>query len=341
MFDKFPGCTEFSKNHFTRTFFPGERAASYLHAHAAGRISCQLITRFVQTTFAAIIYGRAVFKRRICLGCAAFAGMRFGLQFPFYLFNRHKGLSMNVLVTGATAGFGAEMARRFVNGGHRVIAAGRRRDRLDALAAELGSALLPLTMDVTSKDSIGAGLAALSTEWRDIDVLINNAGLALGIEPAHRASLEEWETMIDTNCKGLVTMTRHILPDMVARGRGLIVNIGSIAGSTPYPGGNVYGATKAFVDQFTKNLCADLLGTGVRATNIAPGLAGGTEFSNVRLKNDAAAAKVYEGTMPLTAQDIAEAVYWIASLPPHVNINYLELMPTCQGFAGFTIKRNT
>src|SRR3569623_536861 len=292
MFDKFPGCTEFSKIHFTRTFYPVERAASYLHAHAAGRISCQLITRFVQTTFAAIIYGRAVFKRRICLGCAAFAGMRFGLQFPFYLFNRHKGLSMNVLVTGATAGF-------------------------------------------------GAGLAAVSTEWRDIDVLINNAGLALGIEPAHRASLEEWETMIDTNCKGLVTMTRHILPDMVARGRGLIVNIGSIAGSTPYPGGNVYGATKAFVDQFTKNLCADLLGTGVRATNIAPGLAGGTEFSNVRLKNDAAAAKVYEGTMPLTAQDIAEAVYWIASLPPHVNINYLELMPTCQGFAGFTIKRNT
>lgn len=247
---------------------------------------------------------------------------------------------MIVLVTGATAGFGAEMARRFVRGGHRVIAAGRRRDRLDALAAELGAALLPLTMDVASKESIGAGLAALPPAWRDIDVLINNAGLALGIEPAHRASLEEWETMIDTNCKGLVTMTRHILPDMAARGRGLIINIGSIAGTTAYPGGNVYGATKAFVEQFTKNLCADLVGTGVRATNIAPGLAGGTEFSNVRLKDDAAAAKVYEGATPLTPEDIAEAAYWIAGLPPHVNVNYLELMPTCQGFAGFAIKRN-
>ena len=247
---------------------------------------------------------------------------------------------MIVLITGASAGFGAEMARKFVQHGHKVIAAARRKDRLEALAAELGTALLPVEMDVTSKDAINAALAALPADWKDIDVLVNNAGLALGTEPAHNASLEEWETMIDTNCKGLVTMTRQILPQMVARDSGLIINIGSIAGGYPYPGGNVYGATKAFVDQFTLNLRADLVGTGVRATNIAPGLCGGTEFSNVRFRgDDAAAAKVYEGTAPLTAADIAEAAYWIATLPSHININIIEMMPTCQGFSAFTIKR--
>ena len=247
---------------------------------------------------------------------------------------------MIVLVTGATSGFGAEMARKFVKSGHKVIATGRRKDRLEKLAAELGAALLPIEMDVRSKASITDALAVLPTEWSDIDILINNAGLALGIEPAHQASLDEWETMIDTNCKGLVTITRALLPAMVARGSGMIINIGSVAGTYPYPGGNVYGATKAFVDQFTHNLRADLVGTGVRATNIAPGLCGGTEFSNVRLKNDAAAAKVYEGTVPLRAEDIAEAAYWIATLPAHVNINYIEMMPTCQGFSPFAIKRN-
>jgi len=247
---------------------------------------------------------------------------------------------MIILITGASAGFGEEMARKFVQTGHKVIATGRRRERLDALAAELGAALLPVAMDVTDKDSIARGLAALPAEWREIDVLVNNAGLALGIEPAQRASLDDWETMIDTNCKGLVTVTHALLPAMVARGRGTIINIGSVAGAYPYPGGNVYGATKAFVDQFTLNLRADLVGTGVRASNIAPGLCGGTEFSNVRLKDDAAAAKVYEGTVPLTATDIAEAAYWIATLPPHVNINYLELMPACQAFSPFAIKRN-
>lgn len=247
---------------------------------------------------------------------------------------------MIVLITGATAGFGAQMARKFAQHGHQVIAAGRRKERLDALAAELGAALLPIEMDVTSKTSINAALAALPAQWQEIDALINNAGLALGVEPAQNASLEDWETMIDTNCKGLVTMTRLILPGMVARGRGTIINIGSTAGAYPYPGGNVYGATKAFVDQFTLNLRADLVGTGVRATNIAPGLAGGTEFSNVRMKgNDAAAAKVYEGTVPLNADDIAETAYWVATLPAHVNINYIEMMPTCQGFSPFTIKR--
>lgn len=249
---------------------------------------------------------------------------------------------MIVLITGATAGFGAAMARKYVQQGHKVIATGRRKDRLDALAAELGAAVLPVVMDVTDKASIDNTLAALTGEWKEIDVLVNNAGLALGIEPAQNASLEDWETMIATNCKGLVTMTRQVLPGMVARGRGLVINLGSVAGTYPYPGGNVYGATKAFVDQFTINLRADLVGTGVRATNIAPGLCGGTEFSNVRFKgNDEAAAKVYEGTVPLTAEDIAETAYWISTLPPHVNINYIEMMPTCQGFSPFTIKRNS
>ncbi|RJG04317.1 SDR family NAD(P)-dependent oxidoreductase [Noviherbaspirillum sedimenti] len=248
---------------------------------------------------------------------------------------------MIVFITGATSGFGEEMARKFVQHGHKVIATGRRRDRLDALAAELGTAVLPIAMDVTSKASIVETLAALPDEWRPIDVLINNAGLALGVESAHQAALDEWETMIETNCKGLVTMTRLLLPEMVARRSGTIINIGSIAGTYPYPGGNVYGATKAFVDQFTRNLRADLAGTGVRATNIAPGLAGGTEFSNVRFRgDDTAAAKVYEGTAPLTAADVAEAAFWVASLPAHVNINHIEMMPTCQGFSPFAIKRD-
>ncbi|MEO7493772.1 MAG: SDR family NAD(P)-dependent oxidoreductase [Massilia sp.] len=247
---------------------------------------------------------------------------------------------MIVFITGASAGFGAEMARVFVRNGHQVIISARRRERLDDLAAELGEMALPVVIDVTDKKSIDDALAMLPQSWRQIDVLINNAGLALGTLPAHEASLDDWETMIATNCKGLVTMTRAILPAMVERGSGLVINLGSVAGAYPYPGGNVYGATKAFVDQFTLNLRADLVGTGVRATNIAPGLCGGTEFSNVRYKgDDAAAAKVYEGTTPLNAQDIAETAFWIATLPPHININIIEMMPTCQGFSNFAIKR--
>lgn len=247
---------------------------------------------------------------------------------------------MIVLITGASSGFGAEMARKFAKNGHKVIATARRIDHLKVLSTNLGSAVLPVQLDVTSKTSIQTVLDGLSQEWKEIDILINNAGLALGIEPAQNASLEDWETMIETNCKGLVTITRLLLPNMVARGKGTIINIGSTAGAHPYPGGNVYGATKAFVEQFTLNLRADLVGTGVRATTLAPGLAGGTEFSNVRFKgNDAAAAKVYEGTVPLNPGDIAEAAYWVATLPPHVNINYIEMMPTCQGFSPFTITR--
>ncbi len=247
---------------------------------------------------------------------------------------------MIVFITGASAGFGAEMARTFVRNGHQVVMAARRRERLEALAAELGESALPIAMDVTDKTSIDEALAMLPQSWRQIDVLVNNAGLALGTAPAHEAPLDDWETMIATNCKGLVTMTRALLPAMVERGSGLVINLGSVAGHYPYPGGNVYGATKAFVEQFTLNLRADLAGTGVRATNLAPGLCGGTEFSNVRFHgNDAAAAKVYEGTTPLTPKDIAETAYWIATLPGHININSIEMMPTCQGFAPFNIKR--
>lgn len=247
---------------------------------------------------------------------------------------------MIVLVTGATAGFGAAMARVFVKNGHKVIAAGRRVERLEALAAELGPSLLPVKLDVTDKAAIHAALASLPSGWQEIDVLINNAGLALGVKGAQESSLDDWETMISTNCTGLVTITHALLPGMVERGSGTIINLGSVAGAYPYPGGNVYGATKAFVEQFTLNLRADLIGTGVRATNIAPGLCGGTEFSNVRLKDDAAAAKVYEGTTPLTAEDIANTAFWIATLPQHINVNSIELMPTCQGFSPFAIKRS-
>jgi 3-hydroxy acid dehydrogenase/malonic semialdehyde reductase len=247
---------------------------------------------------------------------------------------------MIVFITGASSGFGAEMARTFVKNGHQVVISARRTDRLEALAAELGENALPIELDVTDPASITNALALLPQSWRQIDVLINNAGLALGTKPAHEAPLEDWETMISTNCLGLVRLTRAVLPTMVERGSGLVINLGSVAGHYPYPGGNVYGATKAFVEQVTLNLRADLVGTGVRATNLAPGLCGGTEFSNVRFKgDDAAAAKVYEGTSPLTAKDIADTAYWIATLPAHVNVNSIELMPTCQGFSPFNIKR--
>jgi len=189
---------------------------------------------------------------------------------------------MNILITGASSGFGAAIARKFVAHGHTVIATARRSEKLQDLKQELGANLITIVMDVRDKASIQAGLQfaldSLPEQHRQIDVLVNNAGLALGTEAAHLAHLDEWETMIDTNIKGLVMVTHAVLPAMVARNSGMIINIGSIAGSTAYPGGNVYGASKAFVEQFTKNLRADMAGTGVRTTNIAPGLCGGTEF---------------------------------------------------------------
>lgn len=247
---------------------------------------------------------------------------------------------MIIFVTGATAGFGESITRRFIAEGHKVIASGRRTERLQALKAALGDNLYTVQLDVRNRASIDEALAALPAEWRDIDVLVNNAGLALGIEPAHKASLEDWEAMIDTNNKGLVYMTRAVLPGMVARNVGHIVNMGSIAGSWPYQGGNVYGATKAFVRQFSLNLRTDLHGTALRVTDIEPGLVGGTEFSNVRFKGDDSRAEaVYEGTTALTAEDITEAVYWVTTLPKHVNINTLEIMPVAQTTAGLKVHK--
>lgn len=248
---------------------------------------------------------------------------------------------MIVLVTGATAGFGECITRRFIENGHKVIATGRRQERLQELKEELGDRLYTAQLDVRNRASIEEMLDALLAEWRNIDVLVNNAGLALGLEPAHKASIEDWENMIDTNNKGLVYMTRAVLPGMVERNRGHIINIGSTAGSWPYAGGNVYGATKAFVRQFSLNLRTDLHGTAIRVTDIEPGLVGGTEFSNVRFKgDDAKAEKAYENTTALTPQDVTEAVWWVASLPAHVNINTLEMMPVTQSFAGLSIHRS-
>ncbi len=247
---------------------------------------------------------------------------------------------MIVLVTGATAGFGAAITRKFVAEGHRVVASGRRADRLQALADELGDAVATLTLDVADRAATEALVDRLPADFAAVDLLVNNAGLALGLEPAHRVALDDWETMIDTNVKGLTRMTRALLPGMVERGRGHIVNLGSVAAHFPYPGGNVYGATKAFVEQFSLNLRADLLGTPVRVTNVEPGLCGGTEFSNVRFKgDDEKAAKIYDGTQPLTAEDIADTVYWVASRPAHVNINSVQMMPVCQAFGPLAIKR--
>ncbi len=249
-------------------------------------------------------------------------------------------MSQTILVTGATAGFGKAIAARLVRDGHRVIAAGRRADRLEALHGELGDALLPLVLDVTDAGAVAALPGSLPEGWRDVDVLVNNAGLALGLDPAQRADLAQWDQMVATNITGLIHMTRALLPGMVERNKGHVVNIGSIAGSYPYPGGHVYGGTKAFVKQFSLNLKADLVGTFVRVTDVEPGLCGGTEFSAVRFGGDEAkAAAVYKGTEPLTADDIAETVAWVVSLPRHVNINRVEMMPTCQAPSPLTIKR--
>ncbi|WP_244847189.1 SDR family NAD(P)-dependent oxidoreductase [Caballeronia sp. SL2Y3] len=247
---------------------------------------------------------------------------------------------MIVFVTGASAGFGAAIARAFVKGGHRVVAAARRKERLDALSKELGDALLPVEIDVRDESAVRNAIASLPDGFAQIDVLVNNAGLALGLEPAQRANFDDWKNMIDTNCAGLVAVTHAVLPGMVERNRGHVLNLGSVAGTYPYPGGNVYGATKAFARQFSLNLRADLAGTALRVTDIEPGLCGGTEFSNVRFKgDDDKAASVYKDVQPLTAEDIADTIYWIATRPAHVNINTIELMPVAQTFGPLQIHR--
>jgi 3-hydroxy acid dehydrogenase / malonic semialdehyde reductase len=248
-----------------------------------------------------------------------------------------------VFVTGASSGFGAATARRFAAHGDRIIAAARRTERLRSLADELGPGiLLPLTLDVRDRSAVEHAVAALPPDFAEVDILVNNAGLALGLEPAQEADVDEWQQMIETNCTGLVYMTRALLPQMVRRGTGHVVNLGSVAGTYPYPGGNVYGATKAFVHQFSLNLRSDLHGTGVRVTSVEPGLSGGTEFSEVRFGGDRErAAGVYAGTQPLTAEDIAAAIEWATSQPPHVNVNVIELMATSQSFAPFQVYRTT
>jgi 3-hydroxy acid dehydrogenase / malonic semialdehyde reductase len=248
---------------------------------------------------------------------------------------------MIVFISGATSGFGQAIARRFAGEpSTRLVICGRRAERLDALRRELQVPVHAIALDVRDRAAVEAAVAALPAGFADLDLLVNNAGLALGLEPAHRASLDQWEQMVDTNIKGLLTLTRAVLPGMVARGRGHVINIGSTAGEWPYPGANVYGATKAFVRQFSLNLRADLHTTPVRVTDLEPGLAGGTEFSNVRFSgDDARAATVYENTQPLRAEDVAEAVHWIAHLPAHVNVNTLSLTPVCQGFGPVSVHR--
>jgi len=244
-----------------------------------------------------------------------------------------------LLVTGATAGFGAAIVERFVSSGWRAIATGRRRDRLEALAMRLGpDRVHAACFDIRDADAMAAALDEVPEAFRGVDLLVNNAGLALGTAPAQACDLAQWRQMIDTNVTALVTMTHRLLPTLIAR-RGGIVNIGSIAGLYPYPGGNVYGATKAFVDQFSLNLRSDLHGTGVRVSVLEPGLAE-TEFTLVRTGGDRAASDaLYAGTGPITAADIAESTWWIANLPPHLNINRLEVMPVSQSLAGLQVHR--
>ncbi len=245
------------------------------------------------------------------------------------------------LVTGATSGFGTAICRLLAQAGYRVIGAGRRKERLQTLEQELGNHFMGLVFDIREPKQVEQAIASLPSDWKHIDLLVNNAGLALGLEPAHQANLDDWYQMVDTNIKGLITITRLVLPEMVSRNQGHIINIGSIAGTYPYPGGNVYGGTKAFVEQFSLNLRADLAGTNIRVSNIEPGLCGGTEFSNVRFKgDDEKASKVYENVAFVTPEDIAETVLWLNLRPTHVNINRVEIMPTAQTFSSLAVARN-
>ena len=246
------------------------------------------------------------------------------------------------LVTGATAGFGLAICKKLIAAGYKVIGTGRRADRLAEIHSQLGNNFLPLAFDIRDEQAIINALNTLPEGWQAVDLLVNNAGLALGLEPAHKADLQDWYQMIDTNIKGLITITRLVLPNMVARNHGQIINLSSIAGTYPYPGGNVYGGTKAFVTQFSLNLRADLAGKNIRVTSIEPGLCGGTEFSNVRFKgDDARVEKLYENVQYVTPQDIANMVLWLNQQPEHVNINRIEVMPTAQTFAPLNVARNS
>lgn len=242
-----------------------------------------------------------------------------------------------IFITGATSGIGRAAVERFAGEGWQVIAAGRRKERLDELAKTFPGKILPLQLDVTDAKAVQAAFDGLKAPFAPVDVLLNNAGLALGTAPAQACSLEDWNTMVDTNIKGVMTCARVVLPGMVERKSGHILNIGSIAGSYAYPGGNVYCSSKAFVEQFSRTLRCDLHGTGVRVTNIEPGLLE-TEFSKVRMKGDNTAAdKLYENADPLVAKDIADCIWWAVTMPKHVNINCIEVMPVSQSHGGLRV----
>ncbi len=246
-----------------------------------------------------------------------------------------------IFITGASSGFGAACAAMFASAGERLILAARRIEPLMEMREKFKGRCEThlIRLDVRDREAVRDAIDSLPRDFAEIDILVNNAGLALGLEPAYKVSMDDWETMIDTNIKGVVYCTRNILPGMVSRNRGHIVNIGSTAGEWPYPGGNVYGATKAFVTQFSRNLRCDLLGTSVRVTCIEPGMAE-TEFSRVRFRGDKDKAKeVYEGVEPLTAEDIAETVRWVSGLPEHVNINTIEMMSIDQAWGPYAVNR--
>jgi serine 3-dehydrogenase (NADP+) len=247
-------------------------------------------------------------------------------------------MTKTAFITGATAGFGAAAARRFVDAGWRVVGTGRRRERLDRLAVDLGEAFLPLELDMRDRKGLEAAVAGLSEGFRGIDLLVNNAGLAPPMEPLQESELEPALESIETNVVGLVVLTRRLLPTLIER-KGAIVNLSSVAATYPYRGGAVYGGGKAFVRQFSLDLRSDLHGTGVRVTSIEPGMAE-TEFTLVRTGGDREASDaLYRGMNPMTADDIVETIWWVATLPPHLNINSIELMPTSQSFAGFQVAR--
>jgi serine 3-dehydrogenase len=248
-------------------------------------------------------------------------------------------MTQTIMITGATSGFGAAGVRRFARAGWRVVATGRRADRLKALVDEFGAKNVHAAVfDVGDEKAMDAALGALPDAFRDIDVLINNAGLALGTAPAQQASLSDWRTMIQTNVIGLVTLTQKLLPKLIER-KGAIINVSSVAATYPYSGGNVYGGTKAFVTQFTLGLRSDLHGKGVRVTSLEPGMAE-TEFTLVRTSgNQSASDALYKGANPMTPEDLADTMFWIATLPPHLNINRIEMMPVNQSFAGFQVFR--
>lgn len=247
---------------------------------------------------------------------------------------------MNILITGASSGFGLEATKLFIENGHRVIGLARRHDKLLEIKAQLGDHFYPLVADMQDLESVQNGIENLPAPFNQIDVLINNAGLALGLEPAFKANFQDWQTMIDVNIRGLSFITHLILPQMVERNDGYIINVSSIAGSYPYYGSNVYGPTKAFVSSFSQNLRADLVGKNIRVSNVEPGLCSDTEFSNIRFKgDDTRAESVYADVEAVTGKEIGEIIYWLTTQPKHLNVNSIEIMPTMQTFAGLTVHK--